>query len=247
MRGDGEGAPGTHGAGSSEHRGEGGSVSNQGQRQAETGRGSDRGDRGVPVDAGAHLSCRCPGRCPGGLRGSPRKRRWAKATGKRDGGSGGQSRPAGAQPRGSLTHERRVNGRLRTLGEQGGPARMPGPRGKASSAAHLEGVSKAHLVAVPGSSGEDPRSVEAPLPPGLPCAPPTGTSRRAALPGSRVCAGGWRGCASPSRCRRSRRRGRPGTKAHGLVLLLQAEAQTTASLLSAESDRLFARRETEGN
>lgn len=36
-------------------------MSNQGQRQAEMGRGSDCWDGGVSADAGAHLSCRRPG------------------------------------------------------------------------------------------------------------------------------------------------------------------------------------------
>ena len=40
---------------------------------------------------------------------------------------------------------------------------------------------------------------------------------------------------------------RPGRKACGPVLLLWAEVQTTAILLSTESDRLFAQWETEGN
>ena len=40
---------------------------------------------------------------------------------------------------------------------------------------------------------------------------------------------------------------RPGRKARGPVLLLRVEAQMTAILLSTESDRLFARWETEGN
>lgn len=117
------------------------------------------------MDAGAHLSCRCPGRCPGGLRGSPRKRRWAKATGKRDGGSGGQSRPAGAQPRGSLTHERRVNGRLRTLGEQGGPeARRARPP-------TLRGFPRHTLLQYQAPLAKTPAAWRRPFPPASPVLP----------------------------------------------------------------------------
>lgn len=89
-------------------------MSNEGQRQQRQGRGGDLGDGGVPADAGAHLSCRCPGRRAQRLNQEEEmdKSHWDAGP-----GSWGQSRPAGTQPAGSLTHERRVNGRLRTLGE----------------------------------------------------------------------------------------------------------------------------------
>ena len=84
------------------------------------GRGSrDRGGAGTLgtedlADAGARLSCRCPGRRAQRLNQEEEmdKSHWDAGP-----GSWGQSRPAGTQPAGSLTHERRVNGRLRTLGE----------------------------------------------------------------------------------------------------------------------------------
>lgn len=125
-----------------------------------------------------------------------------------------------------------MNGRPRTLaqgwtrpdadltsGPRGKRARLPTLRGFPR---HPEDTDRNLLVAAPGSSGEDPRSVEAPLPPG-PCAlqPGTRQPRRAAparhasprwLPAG-VCAGGRRGPASPSGCRRSGRTGK--TKAHG--------------------------------
>ena len=125
-----------------------------------------------------------------------------------------------------------MNGRPRTLaqgwtrpdadltsGPRGKRARLPTLRGFPR---HPEDTDRNLLVAAPGSSGEDTRSVEAPLPPG-PCAlqPGTRQPRRAAparhasprwLPAG-VCAGGRRGPASPSGCRRSGRTGK--TKAHG--------------------------------
>ena len=95
-------------------RGRGWCEQPRGRGRQRQGRGRDLGDGGVPADAGARLSCRSPGRWAQRLN---REEEMDKSHWDAGPGSWGQSRPAGAQPAGSLMHERRVNRRPRTLGE----------------------------------------------------------------------------------------------------------------------------------